>query len=63
MVQVVAFTLRSSLGTHLLVKVRRPGESQTATCYYQSNHSKVEAILFKRLAQGPNKANLPAYIF
>jgi len=40
------------LGTHLFVKVPRPGDSevpflpssQAATCYYQSNHSKVEAI-------------------
>jgi len=37
------------LGTHLFVKVPRPGDSEgtisvfelTATCYYQSNHSKV----------------------
>jgi len=40
------------LVTHLLVKVPRPGDSegtfrsssQAATFYYQSNHSKVEAI-------------------
>jgi len=40
------------LGTHLFVKVPRPGISevtfsvlsQAVTCYYQSNHSKVDAI-------------------
>jgi len=40
------------LGTRLFVKVPRPGNSKvtisvfesTVTCYYQSNHSKVEAI-------------------
>jgi len=40
------------LGTHLIVKVPRPGDSevtfavssQADTCYYQSNHSLVEAI-------------------
>jgi len=36
------------LGTHLFVKVPRLGDSEgtfsAATCYYQSNHSKVEAI-------------------
>jgi len=44
------------LGTHLFVKVRRPGDSeafrsssQAATCYYQSNHSKIEAIPFSVL--------------
>jgi len=46
----------SDLGlcTHLFVKVPRSGDSEMtfsvfessyATCYYQSNHSKVEAIL------------------
>jgi len=41
---------RLGLGTHLFVKVPRPGEnegtsSQAATCYYHSNsnHSKAEA--------------------
>jgi len=47
------------LGTHLFVKVPRPGDSevsnfrsssQAATCcYYQSNHSKVEAITLSAL--------------
>jgi len=49
------------LGTHLFVKVPRPGDSevtfsvfesscrQAATCYYQSNHSKVEAISLSAL--------------
>jgi len=44
-------------GTHLFVKVPRPGDSegpfrsssQAATCYYQSNHSKVEAIMLSAL--------------
>jgi len=48
------------LGTHLFVKVPRPGDSevtfsglpsQAATCYYQSNHSKVEAILLSVLSK------------
>jgi len=29
---------------HVFVKVPRRSSSQAATCYYQSNHSKVEAI-------------------
>jgi len=45
------------LGTHLFVKVLRPGDSEVtfwssshaATCYYQSNHSKVEAIQLSAL--------------
>jgi len=45
------------LGTHLFVKVPRPGDSeglfrsssQAAICYYQSNHSKVEAISLSAL--------------
>jgi len=50
------------LGTHLFVKVPRPGDSkgtgsfwfsrQAATCYYQSNHSKVEAIPLSALPKG-----------
>jgi len=44
--------VRFRLGTYLFVKVPRLGDSegafrssnQAATCYYQSNHSKVEAI-------------------
>jgi len=37
------------LGTHLFVKVPRPGDSEVTfsvfeSRYYQSNHSKVEAI-------------------
>jgi len=41
------------LGPHLFVKVPQPGDSQVtfsasssqaATCYYQSNYSKVDAI-------------------
>jgi len=44
--------LSFSLGTHLFVKIfdqetaKGPllSSSQAATCYYQSNHSKVEAI-------------------
>jgi len=45
------------LVTHLYVKMPRPGDSevtfsvfdQAATCYYQSNHSKVQAIPVKRV--------------
>jgi len=46
---------------HLFVKLLRPGgtvkgpfwsSSQAATCYYQSNHLKVEVIPFKYHAQG-----------
>jgi len=45
------------LDPHLFVKVPRPGDSevtfavfdQAATCYYQSNHSKVEAISLSAL--------------
>jgi len=58
------------LGTHLFVKVPRPGDSevtfsvfessQAATCYYQSNHSKVEAIPLSALLKDTTKANLPA---
>jgi len=47
-----SYLLGLGLGTHLFVKVPRPGDSegtfsvfsQAATCYYQSNHSKVETI-------------------
>jgi len=42
----------TGLGSHLFVKIPRQGDSevifrsssQTVTCYYQSNHSKAEAI-------------------
>jgi len=45
------------LDSHLFVKVPRPGDSevtfsifsQAATCYYQSNHSLVEAITLSAL--------------
>jgi len=45
-------TSNLDLATHLLIKVSRPRDSegplpsssQAATCYFQSNHSKVEAI-------------------
>jgi len=48
------------LGTHLFIKIPRPGDSgrplrsssQVAICSYQSDHFKVEAIPF---AQGHNK--------
>jgi len=57
----------TSLGTNLFVKVPRPGDSegpfrsssQAATCYYQFNHSKIEAIPLSAL---PQQANLPAYL-
>jgi len=53
------------LGTHLFVKVPRPGDSevpfqsssQAGTYYYQSNHSKVEAIPLSPRTQ--QKYNLP----
>jgi len=49
------------LGAHLFVKVPRPGDSEVTfsvfesrchvkeQCYYQSNHSKVEAITLSAL--------------
>jgi len=43
------FKVAPSYGTHLFVKVPRPEDKkgiflgQAATCYYQSNHSLVEA--------------------
>jgi len=45
------------LGPHLFVKVPRPGDSEvtfsvfesSSTCYYQYNHSKVEAITLNAL--------------
>jgi len=61
--------LLSRLGTHLFVKVPRPGDSkvtslqfssQAATCYYQSNHLKVEAIPL--IALPKDVTNLPAYL-
>jgi len=59
----VTIFLRLGLGTHLFVKVPRPGENEgnfsvfesSCTCYYLSNHSKVEAIPVKWLAQEHNK--------
>jgi len=36
--------------------------SQAATCYYQSNHSKVEAILLSTFPKDPQLANLPAHL-
>jgi len=42
------------LGTHLYVKVPRSrnwSSSQATTCYYQSNHSKVEAIPLSALPE------------
>jgi len=36
--------------------------SETATCYYQSNHSKVEAIPLSALPKDTIRANLPAYL-
>jgi len=56
-------------GTHLFVKKPRPGDSevtfwsssQAATCYYQFNHSKVEAILLSALPKGQNKRTCRPY--
>jgi len=45
---------------HLFVKLPRPGDSevrsssQAATCYYQFNHSKVEAIPLSALPKDTN---------
>jgi len=61
------------LGTRLFVKVPRPGDSewtfssfrfssQAATSYYQSNYSKVEAILLSAFCPRTQLANLPAYL-
>jgi len=48
-----AMMLDLGLGTHLFVKVPRPGDirssSQAAICYYQFNHSKVETMLLSTL--------------
>jgi len=42
---------------HLLLR----SSCQAATCYYQSNHSKVEAIPLSAF-QKTQQANMPAYI-
>jgi len=49
------FEIRLGLGTHLFVKLSCSFQSsnQADTCYYQSNHSKVERP--SRIAQGHNK--------
>jgi len=63
---------REGLGTHLFVKVPWPLTrrqqidlfgllSQAVNCYYQSNHSKVEAILLRALPR-TQLVNLPAYL-
>jgi len=61
---------RLGLGTHLVVKVSRPGDSKVtflvfkSSCHlllYQSNHSKVEAIPLSALPKDTTKANLPEY--
>jgi len=57
-------------GTHLFVKVPRSGDSEvtfsvfesSCHCYYQFNHSKVEAIPFSALPKDTTKANLAAYL-
>jgi len=52
------------LGTHLFVKVPRPGDSEVTflvfelSCHYQSNHSKVEEIPLSALPKDTTKANL-----
>jgi len=63
-------TLVLGLSTHLFVKAPRTGDSketflslsQAAACYYQSDHSKVEAIPLSSLPKYTTKANLPAYL-
>jgi len=59
------------LGTHLFVKVLRPGDSevtflfssQAVTCYNQSNHSLVEAIPLSALPKDTTSelTGLPLY--
>jgi len=57
------------LGTHLFVKVHRPGDSEVtflvfkSSCHLllQSNHSKVEAIPLSACPKA-QQANLPAYL-
>jgi len=58
------------LGTHLFVKVPAKGllrsSSQATTCYYQSNHSKVEAFPLSALPKDTTSklAGLsPHYLF
>jgi len=54
------FLIQKDLGNQLFVKVLRPGDregtfsasSQAAICYYQSNHSKIEAIPLCTLPKG-----------
>jgi len=41
------------------VKCPFQSSSQAVTCYYQSNHSKVKPVSFKRLSQGHNKRTCP----
>jgi len=40
----------------------RYSSQAAATCYYQSNHSKVEAIPLSALPKNTTKAKLPAYL-
>jgi len=43
----------ASVKLDVIIQVR--SSSQAATCYYQSNHSNVEAIPLSAFAQGHNK--------
>jgi len=60
---------RFRLGTHLFVKVPRPGDSEVTFLIFESlppvttmsNHSKVEAIPLSALPKDTTKANLPDY--
>jgi len=59
------------LGPHLFVKIPRPGDSEgtfwssslATTCYYQSNHTKVEAIPLSALPKDTTSylAGLPSH--
>jgi len=59
--------LQIAIDIHLFVKVPRPGDSEgpfrslskAATCYYQSNHSKVEAFRLVPCCPRTQQANLP----
>jgi len=59
-----AFQNRVGLGTHLFVKVPRPGNSEVISavfesschCYYQSSQTKVEAIPLSTLPKNTTSA-------
>jgi len=71
---IVIYRLKSLLKfcsfARLFAKLPRPGDSEVTFavfessfhCYYQSNHSKLEAIPLSTLPMDTTKANLPAYL-